>query len=167
MKKLCYLPYKRVHFLIYLQRMNSMLSSRVKSIVENLAVYCIVGEAISKYMTLRTKNERSVKENQLVSSLEPFMDQIFEQCLNEGAFQDIIGIALESERLDIVKIVLERAACPPSLLHYVKKVCLASIFNVDFRNQVILAIILLLDSILMSILGALCACGSVSTSCDA
>lgn len=70
-------------------------------------------------------------------SLEPLMEIVFNACLENGEFQQVLGIALEAERLDVIQKTLEKSQLAVPVLEYVKKLALDSISKLSFRNEVL------------------------------
>lgn len=62
---------------------------------------------------------------------------MFQRCSDDKEYEQAIGIALESRRLDVVKTMIERGS-PKKLLPYVLEVCMTLVQNLEFRNQVCL-----------------------------
>jgi 26S proteasome regulatory subunit N2 len=61
---------------------------------------------------------------------------MFQRCAQDGEYEQAIGIALESRRLDVVKAMIEKGS-PNKLLSYVLDVCMILVQNLKFRNQVL------------------------------
>lgn len=87
-------------------------------------------------MSLRKKGDKTSQEASLLATLEPLLNMIFENCLERREYHNVIGVALQSERLDVIQKTLELADFNYALLGYLKLACLESNIKISFRNQV-------------------------------
>lgn len=61
---------------------------------------------------------------------------MFQRCAEDCEYEQAIGIALESRRLDIVKSIIQKGDAS-KLLSYVLDVCMTLVQNLEFRNEVL------------------------------
>lgn len=61
---------------------------------------------------------------------------MFQRCAEDCEYEQAIGIALESRRLDIVKTIIQKGDAD-KLLSYVLDVCMTLVQNLEFRNEVL------------------------------
>lgn len=61
---------------------------------------------------------------------------MFQRCAEDNEYEQAIGIALESRRLDIIKAIIEKGDSS-KLLSYVLDVCMTLVQNLEFRNEVL------------------------------
>lgn len=61
---------------------------------------------------------------------------MFQRCAEDSEYEQAIGIALESRRLDVVKSIIQKGDAS-KLLTYVLDVCMTLVQNLEFRNEVL------------------------------
>jgi 26S proteasome regulatory subunit N2 len=61
---------------------------------------------------------------------------MFQRCADDGEYEQAIGIALESRRLDIIESTILKGN-PSQLLAYVLDVSMTLVQNLEFRNEVL------------------------------
>lgn len=74
--------------------------------------------------------------------LETIIEKIFDACFSEGQLKQAIGMALESERLDICQRAIVESKNNEELSVYIRQASLGLVSRIDFRNQVSHCIIL-------------------------
>lgn len=94
---------------------------------ENLA------KCIDKYINLRTSTEIPEK---IDPRLQDIVERMFQRCAEDCEYEQAIGIALESRRLDVVKSIIQKGDAN-KLLTYVLDVCMTLVQNLEFRNEVL------------------------------
>jgi hypothetical protein len=67
------------------------------------------------------------------------------RCCKDGQFEQAVGVALESRRLDKLEEVVGRSTNPAATLAYALRVCQALVINRDFRQQVLQLLIRLYE----------------------
>ncbi|KAJ2609706.1 proteasome regulatory particle base subunit [Coemansia sp. RSA 1365] len=96
-------------------------------------VQTVVNHAIDKYIELRSKGEEA--EAAVDPRLETIVERMFERCFETKDYAQVIGISLETRRLDL----LERALVSGdtrSLLAYVQNDCVDLISSIRIQSQV-------------------------------
>ncbi|KAI8643891.1 armadillo-type protein [Parasitella parasitica] len=96
-------------------------------------VTTIISKCIDKYINLRTTLETS---DEIDSRLQDIVERMFQRCAEDCEYEQAIGIALESRRLDIVKSIVQKGDAS-KLLSYVLDVCMTLVQNLEFRNEVL------------------------------
>ncbi|KAI9248920.1 armadillo-type protein [Sporodiniella umbellata] len=95
-------------------------------------VTTIISKCIDKYIHLRT-----VENTEPVDSrLQDIVERMFQRCTEDGEYEQAIGIALESRRLDVVESNI-RKGDSDKLLAYVLDVSMTLVQNLEFRNEVL------------------------------
>ncbi|KAI9023487.1 armadillo-type protein, partial [Phycomyces nitens] len=95
-------------------------------------VETIISKCIDKYILLRTS-----KENVTIDPrLQTIVERMFQRCVDDEEYEQAMGIAMESQRLDVVKAIVEKGPAN-KLLSYVLDVCMTLVQNLEFRNQVL------------------------------
>ena len=61
---------------------------------------------------------------------------MFQRCADDQEYEQAIGIALESRRLDVIQSIIQKQG-GQELLSYVLEVCMTLVQNLEFRNQVL------------------------------
>ncbi|KAG0170052.1 proteasome regulatory particle base subunit [Apophysomyces sp. BC1021] len=98
-------------------------------------VETIISKCIDKYIYLRTQQtENNGVEEEIDPRLQNIVERMFHRCSEDGEYEQAIGIALESRRLDVVKAIVEKGS-HNKLLSYVLDVCMTLVQNLEFRNQ--------------------------------
>jgi 26S proteasome regulatory subunit N2 len=67
--------------------------------------------------------------------LQDIVERMFQRCAQDEEYEQAIGIALESRRLDVVKAMIEKGDST-KLLPYVLEVSMTLVQELEFRNQV-------------------------------
>ncbi|CAO3688723.1 unnamed protein product [Rhizopus microsporus] len=92
-----------------------------------------VTKCIDKYIHLRTSPENTEPVD---PRLEAIVERMFQRCADDGEYEQAIGIALESRRLDIIESTILKGN-PSQLLAYVLDVSMTLVQNLEFRNEVL------------------------------
>ncbi|KAL1925244.1 uncharacterized protein VTP21DRAFT_127 [Calcarisporiella thermophila] len=100
-------------------------------------VETIISKCIDKYIALRIQQYEDPNSGATIDPrLQQVVERMFQRCLDDGEYNQAIGIALESRRLDIVeRTVLQGNA--RELLQYVLDISMTLVQNLDFRNKVL------------------------------
>ncbi|KAG2199130.1 hypothetical protein INT47_009869 [Mucor saturninus] len=96
-------------------------------------VTTIISKCIDKYINLRTSTEIPEK---IDPRLQDIVERMFQRCAEDCEYEQAIGIALESRRLDVVKSIIQKGDAS-KLLTYVLDVCMTLVQNLEFRNEVL------------------------------
>ncbi|ORE11727.1 26S proteasome regulatory complex, non-ATPase subcomplex, Rpn2/Psmd1 subunit [Rhizopus microsporus var. microsporus] len=96
-------------------------------------VTTIISKCIDKYIYLRTSPENTEPVD---PRLEAIVERMFQRCADDGEYEQAIGIALESRRLDIIESTIMKGN-PSQLLAYVLDVSMTLVQNLEFRNEVL------------------------------
>ncbi|KAI8977190.1 armadillo-type protein [Mycotypha africana] len=98
-------------------------------------VTTMISKCIDKYITLRSESEDP--DSAVDPRLEDIVERMFQRCVDDCEFEQAIGIALESRRLDIVEAMIKRGEDSNKLLSYVLDVSMTLVQNLEFRNEVL------------------------------
>ncbi|EIE78825.1 hypothetical protein G6F46_002133 [Rhizopus delemar] len=93
----------------------------------------IISKCIDKYIHFRTSPENT---EQVDSRLQDIVERMFQRCADDGEYEQAIGIALESRRLDIIESNIQKGDAN-QLLAYVLDVSMTLVQNLEFRNEVL------------------------------
>lgn len=96
-------------------------------------VTTIISKCIDKYINLRTGVDIPEK---IDPRLQDIVERMFQRCAEDCEYEQAIGIALESRRLDVVKSIIQKGDAA-KLLSYVLDVCMTLVQNLEFRNEVL------------------------------
>ncbi|KAI9360703.1 armadillo-type protein [Pilaira anomala] len=96
-------------------------------------VTTIISKCIDKYINIRAASAMSEK---IDPRLEDIVERMFQRCAEDCEYEQAIGIALESRRLDVVKSIIQKGDAN-KLLTYVLDVCMTLVQNLEFRNEVL------------------------------
>eukprot|EP00298_Acanthocystis_sp_HF-20_P013309 c20292_g1_i1.p1 GENE.c20292_g1_i1~~c20292_g1_i1.p1 ORF type:complete len:994 (-),score=429.46 c20292_g1_i1:12-2993(-) len=102
----------------------------------------MVSKAIDHYITLRSSENQVVGDEnstkvKIDPRLESIVDRMFERCFTTGKFKQALGIALESQRLDVVKSSIAESKNVEEMLEYCFKTCTKLIRSRKFRQEVL------------------------------
>ncbi|RCI03339.1 26S proteasome non-ATPase regulatory subunit 1, partial [Rhizopus stolonifer] len=97
-------------------------------------VTTIISKCIDKYIHLRTSVE-ALSET-IDPRLQDIVERMFQRCAEDHEYEQAIGIALESRRLDVIQSIIQKQG-GQELLAYVLEVCMTLVQNLEFRNQVL------------------------------
>ncbi|KAI8341197.1 hypothetical protein BC941DRAFT_467249 [Chlamydoabsidia padenii] len=76
------------------------------------------------------------EKSEYVETINCFVERMCQRCAQDEEYEQAIGIALESRRLDVVKAMIEKSDTA-KLLSYVLKVSMTLVQELGFRNQVL------------------------------
>jgi 26S proteasome regulatory subunit N2 len=122
----------------------------------SLYVETIISKCIDEYVSLQTQNfvaKDSSEMKPVDPRLEEIVQRMFEKCLINEQYKQLIGIALESRRLDVFRQAVTTCKRRESegdkpvgttsldLLSYAMSVCLKFIDNREWRDGVMRAIV--------------------------
>nr|KAJ3422693.1 proteasome regulatory particle base subunit [Polyrhizophydium stewartii] len=99
-------------------------------------VETIISKCIDKYIEQRAlKQEPAHKDLEIDPRLEDIVHRMVARCFESSQYHEIIGIALEAFRLDLLEQAILKGDTP-SLLSYVVNVNAKTVQHIGFRNQV-------------------------------
>ncbi|CAO3592001.1 unnamed protein product [Absidia cylindrospora] len=95
-------------------------------------------KCIDKYIYLRQQEESNTDgmTEAIDAKLQDIVERMFQRCAQDEEYEQAIGIALESRRLDVVKSMIEKGSSA-KLLPYVLEVSMTLVQHLEFRNQVL------------------------------
>ncbi|ORX44150.1 hypothetical protein BCR36DRAFT_586280 [Piromyces finnis] len=102
------------------------------SSISNEYVETIVAKCIDHYIYLRSDNQ----VDEISPELEQVIEKVFERCFEDKEYKQVIGIALESLRLDIIEKAI-KAGDSKELLSYVLNASMTLVQNLNARNEVL------------------------------
>jgi 26S proteasome regulatory subunit N2 len=94
-------------------------------------VETIVSKAIDRYIQARTVEQSSREDRSLLA-----IEGIFNRCIDGGEYKQAIGIALESQRLDVISSIYSQTR-DASLLNYTTEGVLDTGLSLSYRDQVL------------------------------
>ncbi|KAI8983856.1 armadillo-type protein [Pilobolus umbonatus] len=104
-------------------------------------VATIISKCIDKYIHLRTSSDNTIDPR-----LQDIVERMFQRCADDYEYEQAIGIALESKRLDVVNSIIQKGDSG-KLLSYVLDVCMTLVQNLEFRNEVLRLLVELYKSL--------------------
>ncbi|PKI85993.1 proteasome regulatory particle base subunit [Malassezia vespertilionis] len=107
---------------------------------KNEYVDTVISKAIDKYIELRNTEEKD-----LDARLESIVDRMMTRCIGMGEYRQVLGIALETNRLDVIENVFNTTH-DVSLLTYVLEVVMSVVAAPEARKQVLLLLVKLFQS---------------------
>ncbi|GMH41090.1 hypothetical protein BSKO_09000 [Bryopsis sp. KO-2023] len=101
-------------------------------------VRTLVARALDQYFELRTRQvEEGKADVEIDPSLEAIVERMLDRCCQDGQFEQGVGIALESRRLDLFERVVRKSPNPTTTLSYALRVSHRLVVNRDFRQKVL------------------------------
>ncbi|KAL2128707.1 hypothetical protein VTI74DRAFT_8816 [Chaetomium olivicolor] len=104
-----------------------------------------------------TKEGRSASVAQIAddttwSALESAIERLFESCLSEGKYRQVVGIAVEAKNLDVLRRVIKRAgeegsSSAEELMDYALSICMDIVQERGLRTEILRLILDLLNDI--------------------
>lgn len=103
----------------------------------------IISKCIDQYAKLRLQNLLSTKtgENAVKVDIDPrlegIVNRMFERCFSHRQFKQVLGLALETRRMDVFERSITTSQDVPNMLSYAFRVCMSLIENRQFRDEVL------------------------------
>ena len=95
---------------------------------ENQYSETLIGKCIDIYIDKRVKlMDHKEAQTQIDPRMEEIINKKFTQCFGEGNFKHVIGIALQSRRIDTVQQAIEKCNDPEAMLGYVFTIAMDTI----------------------------------------
>eukprot|EP00056_Hartaetosiga_gracilis_P005344 m.83845 g.83845 ORF g.83845 m.83845 type:complete len:957 (-) comp12136_c0_seq1:91-2961(-) len=98
---------------------------------DNLYTHTITGRALDTYTEQRQKNA------EVDGALEGIANRLFQQCLDDGTYEQLIGLSLECHRLDLIHSAIQEADDKAALISYCFKMTVSFVSNRTFRDSVL------------------------------
>lgn len=102
----------------------------------------IISKCIDQYSKLRLQNvqakpgEKTAKVD-IDPRLEGIVNRMFERCFSHHQYKQVLGLALETRRMDVFERSIVSCQDVPSMLSYAFRVCMSLIENRQFRDEVL------------------------------
>lgn len=102
----------------------------------------IISKCIDQYAKLRLQNiqtkpgEKNIKV-EIDPRLEGIVNRMFERCFSHHQYKQVLGLALETRRMDVFERSITSSLDVPNMLSYAFKVCMTLIENRQFREEVL------------------------------
>lgn len=103
----------------------------------------IISKCIDQYAKLRLQNLQ-VKQGDTKATkvtvdprLEGIVNRMFERCFAHHQYKQVLGLALETRRMDVFERSITTSQDVPSMLSYAFRVCMSLIENRQFRDDVL------------------------------
>ncbi|MEW5315325.1 MAG: hypothetical protein WDW38_006765 [Sanguina aurantia] len=110
-------------------------------------VQTLVARCLDQYFALRVKEVEGKQDVSIDRRLTVIVERMLDRCCTAGQYEQAVGVALESRRLDKLEEVVGRAPDTVKMLKYALGVCQALITNRDFRQQVLRLLIRLYEGV--------------------
>nr|XP_043631876.1 26S proteasome non-ATPase regulatory subunit 1 homolog A-like [Erigeron canadensis] len=105
-------------------------------------VHTLLAKAIDEYATLRMKAAESKEETSDVDPrLEAIVERMLDKCINDGKYQQAIGMAIECRRLDKLKEAITNSDNVHGTLSYCMNVSHAFVNRREYRREVLLLLV--------------------------
>lgn len=103
----------------------------------------IISKCIDQYAKLRLQNlsikpgDTKVVKVEIDPRLEGIVNRMFERCFQHQQYKQVLGLAIETRRMDVFERSIVASADVPSMLSYAFRVCMSLIENRQFRDEVL------------------------------
>ncbi|KAI7845077.1 hypothetical protein COHA_001442 [Chlorella ohadii] len=122
-------------------------------------VQTILARCIDSYIEARVKEaEGAADAQQPDPRLVAVVERLFERCYADGQFEQAVGIALESRRLDQLERAITASPDAERTLKYALDVSQRLVVSREFRHQVLRLVIRLYEGVARPDLSAICQC---------
>ncbi|KAI6694006.1 hypothetical protein NL676_021716 [Syzygium grande] len=101
-------------------------------------VHTLLSKAIDEYASLKTKAAESKKEAVEVDPrLEAIVERMLDKCINDGKYQQAMGIAIECRRLDKLEEAITRSDNVHGSLSYCINISHSFVYRREYRHEVL------------------------------
>ena len=97
----------------------------------------ILSCCVDSYTSQRKLAAKEGKEDNVDPRLLKIIEKLFEKCLADLQFEQAVGLAVESHRLDMLEQVLSKCTDPPALIQYTLKTTHKSITSKTYRDEIL------------------------------
>ena len=102
-------------------------------------VQTLVAKCVDEYILLSVKAAESQESEKAIldSRLVAIVERMLEKCMQDGKFQQAVGIALECRRLDKLEEAIARSENAPAMLSYCLRLSQTFVSRREFRHEVL------------------------------
>ncbi|KAF8014262.1 hypothetical protein BT93_H0182 [Corymbia citriodora subsp. variegata] len=101
-------------------------------------VHTLLSKAIDEYASLKTKAAESNKDAVEVDPrLEAIVERMLDKCINDGKYQQAMGIAIECRRLDKLEEAITRSDNVQGTLSYCINISHSFVYRREYRHEVL------------------------------
>ena len=122
----------------------------------------VLSKAIDKYIEIQREMSSLSKSDANGSPIDErlvvMVERIFESCIVNGQFEQAIGLAIESHRLDKLEEIIQRSNNHSALLSYATRVSQTLITSRDYRHKVLRTLISLFQKVERPDYASICQC---------
>ncbi|PVU98155.1 hypothetical protein BB559_001755 [Furculomyces boomerangus] len=98
-------------------------------------VKTVVNKAIEEYIRERNESKSDNSSKPINPRLEKLVEGVFQRCISEKEYNNVVGLAIEAQRLDVVEKVL-KIDHSGKLFRYIQKQCLEYVNKIEYRNEI-------------------------------
>lgn len=99
-----------------------------------------VDTTIAKCIDFYIQERNSFAEN-IDPKLVSIVERMFQRCLKDGQYRQVVGLALETRRMDVFEAAIRQADDVAAMLQYAFSVVMSLIQNRAFRNTVLRSLV--------------------------
>lgn len=101
-------------------------------------VSTIKAKCMDQYTKTQVINAETQDDAKMMDTrLEAIVNRMFQRCFDDKQYKQVVGIALETRRIDMFEKAILESDDPSAMLAYSLKVCLSHIMSRHFRNDVL------------------------------
>ncbi len=113
----------------------------------NQYVETLIHKCIDQYIEKRVHNhEKPDDAVKIDEKMEQVINRMFERCFNDKQYNQAIGVALESRRLDMMRAAIEKAQDVEEKLGYAFTIAQKNVKSKGFRNEILRTLIAIYES---------------------
>lgn len=110
-------------------------------------VQTLIAKSIDDYIRIRKEAFEANEEPVVDERLEVIVEKMFDRCYADGKYQQALGIAIESRRLDIIKKSIVTSEDMPAMLEYGFGLSTSVITSREFRHKTLKVLVELYQSL--------------------
>lgn len=99
-------------------------------------IYVVPGKCIDDYIHRRVAEYEGRATAPIPSDLVEVVERMFKRCLDDKQYEQAVGVALESRRIDVVRAVVEKAENRGAVLSYCFRAARDVVQHRAFRQEV-------------------------------
>ena len=124
--------------LAYAISANNLFDINIKSeYVDTIISKCIDHYAKNRVQNLLVKPGDKTQKVDIDPRLEGIVNRMFERCFAHKQYKQVLGLALETRRMDVFERSITTSQDVPTMLSYAFRVCMSLIENRQFRDEVL------------------------------
>lgn len=105
--------------------------------VDTIISKCIDTYAKQRLYNLALKPGEEIKHMEIDPRLEGIVNRMFERCFQHHQYKQVLGLALETRRMDIFEKAITESTDVSAMLSYAFNICMSLLENRKFRDDIL------------------------------